>query len=151
MSKKGSAPRKRKRGTAQRKGQHARGSRAPRVAKRQLAPIAVAVAVGVGVVAVVVVWTMIGSGGSETDLPNLTGYGAAGPADCPPARPPSTGPPINDVDPATGKPVTTSSPTLVYKGHVIGFCCGSSGGYRGGWARMSEAKKDAFVSRYLGK
>ncbi len=57
--------------------------------------------------------------------------------------------PINDVDPATGKPIEPSSPTLVYKGLTIAFCCDKSPGYNGGWARMSEAEKDAFVRRCL--
>jgi len=57
--------------------------------------------------------------------------------------------PLNDVDPLTGKPITASSPTTNYKGYVIGFCCDQSEGYRGGWARMSESQKEAFVRRYL--
>ncbi len=65
----------------------------------------------------------------------------------PPA--PGTPVPLNDVDPLTGKLVTASSPTIAYKGYVIGFCCDQSGGYRGGWAQMGEAQKDAFVRRYL--
>jgi hypothetical protein len=49
----------------------------------------------------------------------------------------------------TGKPLTPSSPTLVYKGYAIGFCCAQSSGYTGGWERMSEKDKDAFVRKYL--
>jgi hypothetical protein len=56
---------------------------------------------------------------------------------------------LNDVDPVTGKPITASSPTLTHKGYVIGFCCANSEGYKGGWNRMSEAQKDAFVRRYV--
>ncbi len=62
---------------------------------------------------------------------------------------PVTTVPINDVDPVTGKPIEPSSPTLVYKGLTIAFCCEKSSGYKGGWVRMSEAEKDAFVRRCL--
>jgi len=65
----------------------------------------------------------------------------------PPA--PGTRVPLNDVDPVTRKPIEAASPTITYKGYVIGFCCDQSSGYRGGWARMDDAQKDAFVRRYL--
>lgn len=65
----------------------------------------------------------------------------------PPA--PGTRVPLNDVDPVTGKSLTASSPTLNYKGYVIGFCCEKSSGYKGDWARMSDNDKDAFVRKYL--
>ena len=65
----------------------------------------------------------------------------------PPA--PGTRVPLNDVDPVTGKPITALSPTTNYKGYVIGFCCTSSEGYKGAWARKSESEKDAFVRQYL--
>jgi len=68
--------------------------------------------------------------------------------DLPPPAP-GTKTPINDTDPVTGKPLTASSPALAYKGYVIGFCCASSAGYKGGWDRMSEKEKDAFVRKYL--
>ena len=58
------------------------------------------------------------------------------------------GVPINDVDPVTGKPIEPGSPAISYKGHLIGFCCDQSEGYKGAWARMSEAEKDLFVLRY---
>ena len=58
-------------------------------------------------------------------------------------------PPINDVDPLTGKSIGPDSPTLSYYEHVIGFCCVKSRGYTGGWDRMSEAEKDAFVARFV--
>ena len=35
------------------------------------------------------------------------------------------------------------------KGHTIGFCCAKSSGYTGGWDRMSEVPKDAFVTRFV--
>jgi hypothetical protein len=65
----------------------------------------------------------------------------------PPA--PGTKSPLNDIDPVTGKPITSASPTLIYKGYAIGFCCGSSEGYKGAWDRMSEKEKDAFVRKCL--
>ncbi len=65
----------------------------------------------------------------------------------PPA--PGTRTPINDTDPVTGKPLTPTSPVLAYKGYQIGFCCDKSAGYTGGWERMSESQRDAFVRKYL--
>jgi hypothetical protein len=64
-------------------------------------------------------------------------------------EPPDTLATINDVDPLTGKPIGPKSPTLVYKGHTIGFCCAKSSGYTGGRDRMSEAEKDAVVARFV--
>lgn len=65
--------------------------------------------------------------------------------------PAPTGPqsPINNVDPVTNEPITARSPTIVYKGHVVAFCCRNSKGLNGGWERMSEAEKDAFVKRWI--
>ncbi|MFQ5807570.1 MAG: hypothetical protein ACE5I3_14075 [Phycisphaerae bacterium] len=57
--------------------------------------------------------------------------------------------PINTVDPMTGKPIGDNSPTTVYKGYVVAFCCKNSSAYKGGWARMSEVEKDAFVRRFV--
>jgi hypothetical protein len=54
--------------------------------------------------------------------------------------------PINDVDPVSGKPVRAGSPTTIYKGYVIGFCCQESPPR---WERMSESDKDAFVRRFI--
>ncbi len=58
-------------------------------------------------------------------------------------------PPINDVDPMTGELIRPDSPATVYKGHVIAFCCDKSPAANGGWERMSEAEKDAFVARFV--
>jgi hypothetical protein len=66
-----------------------------------------------------------------------------------PPAPPGTKAPVNDVDPVTGRPITPTSPSKVYKGYVIAFCCAQSAGYTGNWDRMSETEKDAFVSRYV--
>lgn len=71
-------------------------------------------------------------------------------ADNPPSPPPGTRMAINATDPFTGKVISASSPTLDYKGYVIGFCCSGSEGWKGGWDRMSEADKDAFVRQCLG-
>ncbi len=56
--------------------------------------------------------------------------------------------PINNIDPMTGKPVAYGCPTVQYKGKVIGFCCEKSSAFKGGWNRMSEVDKDAFVARF---
>ena len=66
-----------------------------------------------------------------------------------PPAPAGPQPPINNVDPVTNEPITARSPTIVYKGQVIAFCCQNSKGLNGGWDRMSEAEKDAFVKRWL--
>lgn len=57
--------------------------------------------------------------------------------------------PINNVDPVSGEPITPRSPTITYKGHVVAFCCRNSKGYNGGWERMSETEKDAFIRRWI--
>ncbi len=80
--------------------------------------------------------------------PTASSTAAPAAAELPPP-PPGTRVPLNDVDPVTGKPITPNSPTLTYKGYTIAFCCGSSGGYNGGWARMSESEKETFVRRYV--
>ncbi len=78
---------------------------------------------------------------------------AQGPSALPELPPPteSTPRPLNDTDPLTGKPILPTSPTTTYKGYEIGFCCTDSAAYRGGWERMSETQKDAFVWRCLSK
>ncbi len=76
---------------------------------------------------------------------SLSGPAATG---LPPSAP-GTNTAINDIDPVTGHPITAGSPTLVYKGIVIGLCSSKCAGYTGGWDRMSEAEKDAFVGKYL--
>lgn len=65
-----------------------------------------------------------------------------------PLAPPGT-PPINNVDPVSGEKITPTSPATLYKGHVVAFCCRNSKGFNGGWQKMSEADKDAFVSRWV--
>ena len=82
--------------------------------------------------------------------PAANPLGQPAPVATPPPPPaPGTKTPINDTDPVTRKPLTPTSPTLNYKGYVIGFCCADSAGYKGEWERMSENEKDAFVRRYL--
>lgn len=66
-----------------------------------------------------------------------------------PPAPPDTRVPINTMDAFTGKPITASSPTVTHKGYVLAFCCDQCPAYKGGWARMSEAERDAVVRRYL--
>ncbi len=56
--------------------------------------------------------------------------------------------PINDVDPVTGKKVDFGAPTERYKGYTIGFCCPLSR-TEGGWERLSEKDKDAFIGRFV--
>ncbi|UCG32116.1 MAG: redoxin domain-containing protein [Phycisphaerales bacterium] len=66
-----------------------------------------------------------------------------------PAQPAAVAVPINTVDPVTGKPIGPNSPTTLYKGHFIAFCCDKSPAARGGWDGMSEVDKDAFVARFV--
>jgi hypothetical protein len=63
---------------------------------------------------------------------------------------PADPPPINNVDPVSGKKVGPYSPTTTHKGFTIGFCCDVSRS-EGRWERMSEEEKDAFVGRFVGK
>ncbi len=69
-------------------------------------------------------------------------------ADLPPAGP-GVKSPINDIDPFSGKTLTPESPTVTYKGYVIGFCCTNSSGWRGGWERWSDKEKEAFIRSCL--
>lgn len=62
---------------------------------------------------------------------------------------PENKPPINKIDPVTGNAIEAFSPSLFYKGYKIAFCCDQSSGYTGGWDKLSEAKKDAFVQQCL--
>jgi hypothetical protein len=62
---------------------------------------------------------------------------------------PAAAEPINAVDPFTGKPINANSPTVVYKGRTLAFCCASSPGYQGEWARLSEADKDDLIAQYI--
>ena len=57
--------------------------------------------------------------------------------------------PVNREDPFTGKPTHRLSPTTIHKGYLVAFCCPRSGAYRGGWEKMSESEKDAFVLESL--
>ncbi len=113
----------------------------------------IVIAVGLGIVLLGGA-ALLGPWLKDRAVPAPGAAGDAGPAGRTIANilpPPAAGTrtPINDADPVTGKALTPVSPTLTYKGYVIGFCCGESGGYRGGWDRMSEREKDAFVRRHL--
>ena len=123
---------------------------------RRLTPIAVGIGLGVVVLGAAALLGPALRGRDRATLPRaplsttLPGGVSitAGLSSLPPA-PPGTRVPLNDVDPVTGKPIEAASPTITYKGYVIGFCCDQSSGYRGGWERMSQTQKDAFVRRYL--
>jgi hypothetical protein len=54
--------------------------------------------------------------------------------------------PINDTDFFSGKSVGAGSPSVVYKGYRIGFCCNES---LKKWEELSETRKDKFVRRYV--
>jgi hypothetical protein len=57
----------------------------------------------------------------------------------------TTGVPINNVDPTSGKPIVAGL-TSTYKGHTIGHCCAES---QGQWEALSESQKDAAIRRFL--
>lgn len=127
--------------------------------RRHLTPIKLGLGLGVVAIGAVLIWGSLRRDGDSSTLPRDDGSttltSTVGPATAKPAvvglppAPPGTKTPINSVDPLTGKPITPSSPTTVYKGYVIAFCCAKSSGYNGGWARMGETEKDAFVRRCL--
>lgn len=126
-----------------------------------LTPVRMGMALGVVVLGVAL---YVGLTGRSSNLPastssgNTRNAGTAGTASpevtqlsmssLPPA-PPGTKSPINDTDPVSGKPITATSPTIAYEGYVVAFCCKDSAGYKGGWDRMTETDKDAFVRRWL--
>lgn len=58
----------------------------------------------------------------------------------------SGGDPVNDVCPIKGHEIDKDSPTRVFKGHTIGFCCP---GCDTKWDAKPEAEKAAFVARYV--
>lgn len=58
---------------------------------------------------------------------------------------PAGPPPLNDVDPVSGKPVGRFSPRATYENHTIGFCCSAS---MSKWAQLPKVDKDAFVQRF---
>jgi hypothetical protein len=57
----------------------------------------------------------------------------------------TSGTPINDVDPMSGKPIVPGI-TSQYKGYTIGHCCNVS---RGEWLALSDSQKDASLRRFL--
>ena len=59
---------------------------------------------------------------------------------------PAGPPPLNNVDPVSGKPVDGFSPTATYENYTIGFCCNVS---KSRWARLSKEDKDAFILRFV--
>ena len=50
--------------------------------------------------------------------------------------------PINDTDFFSGKPVGANSPTTIYKGYKIGFCCGLE---KERWENTPESIRDKLV------
>jgi hypothetical protein len=59
---------------------------------------------------------------------------------------PAGPPPINNVDPVSGKPVDGFSPTATYENYTIGFCCDVS---KSRWVRLPKEDKDAFILRFV--
>jgi len=58
----------------------------------------------------------------------------------------ATGRPINDVCPVMGGPVDPDTPTVMWRGYAIGFCCP---GCDHAWQDKTEEEKDAFLARYV--
>lgn len=54
--------------------------------------------------------------------------------------------PINDTDFFDGKAIGPRSPTTLYKGYKIGFCCYKSLGL---WETLTESRKDKYVWPYV--
>ncbi|MGQ0628834.1 MAG: hypothetical protein ACT4PL_12135 [Phycisphaerales bacterium] len=52
--------------------------------------------------------------------------------------------PINTLCPIMGEEVDEGTPTVKYKGHVIGFCCP---GCDAKWGSWTDAQRDAFVAK----
>jgi hypothetical protein len=127
---------------------------------RRFTPIKVGIGLGVVTLTIAALLGSVFRGSDSAAMPGAAAgptqlvNDAVAPAPLPaaaslPPPAPGTRVPLNDVDPVGGKPITPSSPTVMYKGYTIGFCCTESGGYQGGWARLSEKEKDAFVRKYL--
>jgi hypothetical protein len=57
----------------------------------------------------------------------------------------STGVPINNADPTSGKAIVAGV-NSEYKGYTIGHCCAVS---KGDWEALSVDQKDAFVRRFV--
>ena len=51
---------------------------------------------------------------------------------------------VNDTCPIGGEPVEADGGSASYKGSTVGFCCP---GCKSGWDDMSEAEKDAFITK----
>jgi hypothetical protein len=45
----------------------------------------------------------------------------------------------------SGRPVDPNGPTVEYHGKTVGFCCG---GCVSPWDKMSDAEKNAFLTKY---
>ena len=73
-------------------------------------------------------------------------YGAFKPVKPLPVATSTSVSPINSIDFFSGKPVMSTSPTTVYKGYRVGFCCSVS---KSKWDLLSEPKKDKYIWQYL--
>ncbi len=133
---------------------------APRTSRTlRVTPMKLGLGLGVVVLGAALLWGWLGPDGGNAALPRDDGSttlpSAVAPTTAKPAvvglqpAPPGTKEPINHYDPLTGKPINSNSPTIAYKGYVVAFCCESSSGYKGDWAAMTEAARDAFVRRFL--
>ena len=159
LSKKRASKRKRGKRDLARRDQAAEAAARHGSSTRRLTPIRLGLGLGVLVIGVAIVWTLTqphngvstlpGDGGPPTTssavAPDQARSGLTG---LPPATP-GTKEPINSADPMTAEEITSTSPTTLYKGYVVAFCCPRSPAYNGGWARMGKAEKDAFIRRCL--
>jgi hypothetical protein len=118
--------------------------------RRPLLPITIGLAIAIVAITAAAIWSAVGrDGAGQAEAPAVANLGTAVPAGSLPPAPAGLSRPINKIDPMTGKPIELNSPTTLYKGYIVAFCCKSSSAYKGGWSRMTEAEKDAFVRKCL--
>ncbi len=116
---------------------------------RHLAPVMIGICVGVVAIGAAVIWRITRPDAGGPALAAGVPLKVTPAAASLPPPPPGTPVPINTVDPMSAEPIKFNSPTTTHKGYVVAFCCEQSAAYKGGWERMSEAEKDAFVRRWL--
>ncbi len=141
---------KKQKGAASRSGESANTAPQRISWRRHLTPVKIGLGLGVVAIGTALIWGSLRHDGGGSALPRDDGITMlpSAVASLPPA-PPGTRSPVNSVDPLTNKPIEPTSPSTVYKGYVVAFCCEKSSAYKGGWARLSETEKDAFVRRCL--